>query len=145
MADFVKKFQETWNNEGIEYKVLKGHNHVSPIAALMSGDEIGEKWGEELAAWVIGKGGPVEVDDCAREIPRGPRKKHHDDDVVPSVTKSGEEDGGGVEKHSIGDKKTSGIDLNREDGGSQRYGAGKGESEPKEIDPKEHITPRDGA
>lgn len=111
----------------------------------MSGDEIGEKWGEELAAWILGKG-PVEVDECAREILRGPKKKKHDDDVVPSMMKSSkDEDGEEVrEQHHVDGKDKGGIDLNREEEGSERLGPGKGESEPKEIEPNEHITPRDG-
>jgi hypothetical protein len=33
-------------------RVLKGHNHVSPPAALMSRDAEGEKWGEDVAEWI---------------------------------------------------------------------------------------------
>lgn len=130
MADFVVKFQEIWNNEGIEFKSLKGHNHVSPIAALMSGDEVGEKWGDELAGWLLGEGVKVEVHESVREILRGPKKKKHHDAASAAVK----------EKSGKG-KENEDVDLNREGGDGGKVG--KGESEPKEIDAKEHITPKE--
>jgi hypothetical protein len=36
----------------MEEWVLKGHNHISPPVALMSGDKEGEKWGEDLVGWM---------------------------------------------------------------------------------------------
>lgn len=155
MADFVTKFQETWNSEGIEFKSLKGHNHVSPIAALMSGDEVGEKWAEELAGWILGTGVPVEVDECAKEILRGPTKKKSNGELVPLKKESGKKDAAAEDvsakenaskedidgNDDVGEKKMEKVDLNRE--GADGEGVGKGEKAPKGIEPNELITPKD--
>jgi hypothetical protein len=37
MCDFAASLEETWGT-GVEFKTIKGHNHISPTAALMSGD-----------------------------------------------------------------------------------------------------------
>lgn len=154
MADFVIKFQETWNSEGIEFKSLKGHNHVSPIAALMSGDEVGEKWAEELVGWILGTGVPVEVDECAKEILRGPKKKKSNGEMVPIKKESGktpskkrgsggdddDDDevsttkkvGNNSGDDGVGEKKMEAVDLNRE--GADGEGIGKGEKEPQPIE-----------
>ena len=34
----------------MRYEVMKGHNHISPNMALMSGE--GEDWAEAVAEWV---------------------------------------------------------------------------------------------
>ena len=53
MRDFAELGEKTWGS-GVEFRTIKGHNHVSPPPALMSGDVDGEKWGEEVAAWIKG-------------------------------------------------------------------------------------------
>ena len=53
MRDFADLGEKTWGT-GVELKTIKGHNHVSPPIALMSGDVEGEKWGEEVAEWIKG-------------------------------------------------------------------------------------------
>ena len=138
----------------------------------MSGDEGGEKWGQELAGWIWGEGVSFEVDECAKEILRGPKKTKHDGDDVPKARKPTQKEidegieveddareknktpfskkptekeiDDGIDERryeDVGEKKMEVVDLNRE--GAEGEGVGKGEREPKEIDPKEHITPRD--
>ncbi|KAJ5404626.1 alpha/beta-hydrolase [Penicillium cosmopolitanum] len=51
MHDFAALRTNTWGN-GVEFKVIKGHNHISPLLALMSGDVEGERWGEEVVEWI---------------------------------------------------------------------------------------------
>ncbi|KUJ15464.1 alpha/beta-hydrolase [Mollisia scopiformis] len=50
MEDFVKLW-ESWG-DGIESLKAEGHNHISPPMALCSGDVKGEKWGEDVVAWI---------------------------------------------------------------------------------------------
>ncbi|PQE26042.1 carboxylesterase type b protein [Rutstroemia sp. NJR-2017a BBW] len=49
--EFVGLVEKVWAEKG-EVREIEGHNHISPLMALGSGE--GEKWGEELAAWVKG-------------------------------------------------------------------------------------------
>lgn len=137
---FVKKFQDLFptSSHALDYKVLKGHNHISPIAALMSGDEAGERWAEELVTWILGSE-KVSVDAAAREILRGAKKKHTDAPPV-NVTEGGKADRS-HEHTATGTQKDHEVtDLNRE---GNVGNTGKGENKPKEIDPKEHFTPQD--
>jgi hypothetical protein len=53
MRDFAELGEKTWGS-WLEFRTIKGHNHISPPPALMSGDVEGEKWGEEVAAWIKG-------------------------------------------------------------------------------------------
>jgi hypothetical protein len=71
MEDFVDLWKKTWDG-GIEFEILEGHNHISPPAALMSGDVRGEKWGEDVVVWILGH--PTKVDAKAHTIKRGPSK-----------------------------------------------------------------------
>ncbi|EPE33055.1 alpha/beta-Hydrolase [Glarea lozoyensis ATCC 20868] len=48
---FVEAWKRVWG-EGLEFKVLKGHNHISPPWALMAGEAEGEKWAEDLVEWI---------------------------------------------------------------------------------------------
>lgn len=143
---FVHKFHQLFptSSDAIQYKVLKGHNHISPIAALMSGDELGERWAKELIVWILGTES-VKVDQTAEEIMRGPKKKKTEDAAPVNVTEGGKADRSHEEKQEHekpGVERHEATDLNRE-GDVGRVG--KRETEPKEIDPREHITPRDGA
>jgi hypothetical protein len=53
--DFVRLWEGVFGGpEGMEEWGLKGHNHISPQVALMSGDKDGEKWGEEMVRWMRG-------------------------------------------------------------------------------------------
>jgi len=51
MEDFVKLWKGMWG-EGIEFLRADGHNHISPPMAMCSGDVKGEKWGEDVVAWI---------------------------------------------------------------------------------------------
>ncbi|CAG8960653.1 hypothetical protein HYFRA_00013531 [Hymenoscyphus fraxineus] len=51
MREFQELWKETWG-EGIEEKIILGHNHISPTWALMAGEKEGEKWGEDIAKWI---------------------------------------------------------------------------------------------
>ncbi|TFK94517.1 alpha/beta hydrolase domain-containing protein [Polyporus arcularius HHB13444] len=46
---FVKKL-ETRRGRVVKYEIMKGHNHISPHWALLSGE--GEDWAEAVAEWV---------------------------------------------------------------------------------------------
>lgn len=52
VKDFVKIWKEAFGEEGLVFKVLEGHNHISPPLALMSGDNKGEQWGEDVVEWI---------------------------------------------------------------------------------------------
>lgn len=52
MYDFAALRTKTWGT-GVEFKMIKGHNHISPLLALMSGDVEGERWGEDVAEWIL--------------------------------------------------------------------------------------------
>lgn len=54
MQDFVRLWKgmgASWE-ESIELSKAEGHNHISPPMALCSGDVKGEKWGEDVVAWI---------------------------------------------------------------------------------------------
>jgi hypothetical protein len=51
VRDFADLRTEIWGS-GVELKTMKGHNHISAVLALMSGDAAGEKWGEDVAEWI---------------------------------------------------------------------------------------------
>ena len=51
MSDFATLLEKTWGT-GVEFKTIKGHNHISPAAALMSGDHEGDQWAEGVAEWI---------------------------------------------------------------------------------------------
>jgi hypothetical protein len=53
MHDFAALRTKIWGN-GVEFKVIKGHDHISPLQALMSGDVEGERWGEDVVEWIQG-------------------------------------------------------------------------------------------
>ncbi|KAG9239699.1 Alpha/Beta hydrolase protein [Amylocarpus encephaloides] len=48
---FVELWGNTWG-DGMEFKVLKGHNHASPAWALMAGEKEGELWAEDVVEWI---------------------------------------------------------------------------------------------
>ena len=103
---------------------------------------MGEEWAEQLVTWIFGTNHHV-VDKAAKEILRGPRKIHQEDTATITVTdKTGAHAGGIDDQTDAGVTKGESTDLNREgDVGN----AGKRETQPKEIQPKEHITPQDHA
>jgi hypothetical protein len=50
------RFIDLWKEgfagaNGVEFMWIRGHNHISPPLALMSGDEVGEEWGEDVVGW----------------------------------------------------------------------------------------------
>jgi len=47
--DFVKLSNEILG-DGVEFREIPGHNHISPPMSLMSGE--GEQWGEDVAKWI---------------------------------------------------------------------------------------------
>ncbi|KFY98259.1 hypothetical protein V498_01524 [Pseudogymnoascus sp. VKM F-4517 (FW-2822)] len=52
-----KRFLGLWNDcfgsgQGMEVKWMRGHNHISPPFALMSGDKQGEEWAENVISWM---------------------------------------------------------------------------------------------
>ncbi|KAI0702392.1 Alpha/Beta hydrolase protein [Cerioporus squamosus] len=47
--EFVKKL-EARRGRAVKYEIMKGHNHISPHWALLSGE--GEGWAEAVAEWV---------------------------------------------------------------------------------------------
>jgi acetyl esterase/lipase len=51
---FCGLWKEAFGGEaaGMELKRIKGHNHISPPLALMTGDVSGEEWGEEVVGWM---------------------------------------------------------------------------------------------
>jgi hypothetical protein len=51
MRDFAGLGENTWDS-GVEFKIMNGQNHISPPAALLSGDVEGENWGEDVADWI---------------------------------------------------------------------------------------------
>jgi hypothetical protein len=51
--DFVALWKKTWQN-GIDFIMMEGHNHISPPFALLSKDVKGEKWGEDVVKWIQG-------------------------------------------------------------------------------------------
>lgn len=48
--DFVGLWRKGWGEEGLTFETIQGHNHISPPAALMSGE--GEQWGEDVVKWM---------------------------------------------------------------------------------------------
>lgn len=51
------RFCDLWGDvsggeTAMEIKWIKGHNHISPPLALMGGDSIAERWGEEVMEWM---------------------------------------------------------------------------------------------
>lgn len=50
MNDFVDLWR-SWDTS-VELLEAEGHNHISPPMALYSGDAQGEKWGEDVVAWI---------------------------------------------------------------------------------------------
>ncbi|KAG4434389.1 hypothetical protein IFR05_010122 [Cadophora sp. M221] len=52
VKDFEKVWKVAFGEEGLVFKVLEGHNHISPPLALMSGDKKGEQWGEDVVKWI---------------------------------------------------------------------------------------------
>lgn len=85
MEDFVALFREQWPDyNGIEFETLNGHNHISPVVALMSGDEKGQEWGDEVAKWILGRD-DVEVPEEARCIKRGPSLKGRPDEDTSTI------------------------------------------------------------
>lgn len=52
-----KRFLGLWDDcfgsrQGIEVKWMRGHNHISPPFALMSGDKRGEEWADNMIDWM---------------------------------------------------------------------------------------------
>lgn len=47
--EFVKALEAKWGRV-VKYESMKGHNHISPHWALLSGE--GEEWGEAVAEWI---------------------------------------------------------------------------------------------
>lgn len=80
------------------------------------------------------------VDGSAKEILRGPRKILKDDTADITLT---EDDKTYKSHHGAGaDQDNETTDLNREGGAGH---AGKAETEPKEHEPRENVTPQDRA
>jgi hypothetical protein len=55
IAGPTKRFVEEWKGgwwEGLEFRELKGHNHISPPWALMAGEKKGEEWAEGVVSWI---------------------------------------------------------------------------------------------
>ena len=52
ISSSMRNFAEEWKKKGgvIEVLVMDGHDHLSPVLALSSGN--GEEWGEDLVAWI---------------------------------------------------------------------------------------------
>lgn len=48
---FVALYNEIWKS-GLELSILDGHNHFSPVLALLSGDTVGEQWASEIIKWI---------------------------------------------------------------------------------------------
>jgi hypothetical protein len=48
---FLELWKQTWG-EGLEFRELKGHNHISPPWALMAGEKEGEEWAEGVVSWI---------------------------------------------------------------------------------------------
>lgn len=53
MHDFKDLAKKTWGS-GVDFRTIKGQNHISPPLTLLTGDVEGEKWGEEVAEWIKG-------------------------------------------------------------------------------------------
>jgi hypothetical protein len=49
--NFVALWKNTWG-DGIDFIQMDGHNHISPPYGLLSKDEKGEKWGEDIVKWI---------------------------------------------------------------------------------------------
>jgi len=47
--NFVKLSNEIWG-DGLEFREIPGHNHISPVMSLLSGE--GEQWGDDVAKWI---------------------------------------------------------------------------------------------
>lgn len=103
---------------------------------------MGEEWAEQLVTWILGTNHIV-VDGAAKEILRGPKKIHKEDTATITVTDHTGKHAGGIDDETdAGVTKEERTDLNREgDVGN----TGKRETEVKEMQPREHITPRDTA
>ena len=53
MHDFATLGKKIWG-DGVELRMVEGHNHISPPTFLSTGDVQGEKWGEDVAGWIKG-------------------------------------------------------------------------------------------
>lgn len=100
---------------------------------------MGEEWAEQLVHWILGTS-HIHVDRSAKEILRGPRKILKDDTADITLT---QDDKTYKSHHGPGaDQENETTNLNREGGAGH---AGKAETEPREHEPREHITPQDRA
>jgi len=55
---FTDLWKETFGAaKGMELKWIRSHNHISPPLSLISGDEEGEEWGEDVVRWMRSKMG----------------------------------------------------------------------------------------
>lgn len=56
ILDTMSRFRQAWTevlgDEGLETKVMAGHNHISPPMGLMSLEAKGEQWGHDVVAWL---------------------------------------------------------------------------------------------
>ncbi|KAL3428228.1 hypothetical protein PVAG01_01738 [Phlyctema vagabunda] len=48
--DFVNLWKKGWGQDDLSFQTIEGHNHFTPVAALMSG--VGEAWGEDVVKWM---------------------------------------------------------------------------------------------
>lgn len=53
--ELVELWKKSWGGAGLEYQILKTHNHISVPLALGTGDEQAEEWGIDAAKWMSGK------------------------------------------------------------------------------------------
>jgi hypothetical protein len=51
VRDFSELEKKTWGST--ELRIVEGHNHISPPQGLMTGDAKAEKWGEDVAEWIM--------------------------------------------------------------------------------------------
>lgn len=50
--DFYKLAREKLGEDKVDWVDMPGHNHISPPLALSTGDAKGEKWGNDVVAWM---------------------------------------------------------------------------------------------
>lgn len=56
ISDSLARFEKLWSQkfgDGLDKLWIRGHNHISPPLALMSGE--GEKWGHDVVDWMANK------------------------------------------------------------------------------------------
>jgi acetyl esterase/lipase len=51
--EYAKVLRQRLGDGRVEDQILTGHNHASPVITIGSGIEEGEKWGDDVATWII--------------------------------------------------------------------------------------------